>query len=329
MKSALSEPHLTDEHAAFEYVESKLWPNGPVCPHCATVDQASRSQGKTTRAGLWNCRACRKPFTVRIGTIFESSHVPLHIWLQAIYLICSSKKGISTRQMQRTLGGSMKTAWFLMHRIREAMAEKHDIFTPPLGGAGKTLEADETFISRDPSKTTKGPGPVYPVFTLVERDGAARSFHVANVDASNLHPILARHADKTSRLRTDGSLIYRGIGWNFADYAWVDHSRGEYVSKQDRSIHSNTVEGVFSILKRGLTGVYHHVSEAHLHRYLSEFDYRYNTREKLGVDDAARAAGVVRKAKGKRLTYQTTRRAGQAPARAPAAPQGWEGWERV
>lgn len=307
-KSVFDAPQFQTEEAAFAYVEAHLWPHGPVCPHCKETVRVGRLNGKTTRPGLCKCYACKKPFTVRMGSIFESSHLPLHLWLQVIHLFCASKKGISTRQIQRMLQCSMKTAWFLGHRIREAMRERHGIFTPPLGGAGKVLEADETFIHRDASKKLAGPGPSFPVMSLVERGGKVRSFHVANVDASNLHPILARHASKASRFFSDGSPIYRGIGWNFADYAWVDHSREEYVNKQDPTIHTNTVEGHFSILKRGIYGVYQHVSEPHLKRYLSEFDFRYNNWIALGVDDTRRADTALKGVKGKRLTYKTTRR---------------------
>jgi transposase-like protein len=309
-KSVLNAAHFQNEEAAFAYVEGKLWPTGPVCPHCGEAERVGRLTGKTTRLGLHKCYACRKPFTVRMGTIFESSHLPLHLWLQVIHLMCASKKGISTRQVQRMLQCSMKTAWFLTHRIREAMAEKHGIFGGPLGGTGKDLEADETFIARDGRMKLSGPGPSFPVLSLVERNGRGRSFHVANVDARNIHPVLARHAAKESRLLTDGAFVYRGVGWNFADHAWVNHDAGEYISKQDRSIHTNTVEGYFSILKRGITGTFHHVSEAHLHRYLSEFDFRYSNREKLGVDDTKRAELALLGVKGKRLTYETTARPG-------------------
>lgn len=311
-KSVLNAPHFQTEAEAFKYVEARLWPDGPFCPHCGEAERIGRLNGKTTRPGLCKCYACKKPFTVRMGTIFESSHLPLHLWLQVIHLFCASKKGISTRQIQRMLQCSMKTAWFLGHRIREAMAEKHGIFTPPLGGAGKVVEADEAFIGRDAGKKLAGPGPMFPVLSLVERGGRVRSFHVANVTNANLHPILARHANPQSRLMSDESSIYKGIGWNFADHGRVTHSRGEYVSKQDATIHTNTVEGYFSILKRGIFGTFHHVSEAHLGRYLSEFDFRYNTREKLGVDDSRRASLVVLGAKGKRLTYETTGRRGAA-----------------
>lgn len=313
-KSALSAPHLQDEAAAFAYVEAKLWPNGPVCPHCAETVRVSRMNGNATRLGLHKCYACRKQFTVRQGSIFESSHLPLHLWLQIIHLMVASKKGVATRQIQRILQCSMKTAWFLGHRIREAMAQKHDLFTPPLGGVGKAVEVDEAYIGRDSSKKLGGPGPMFPVLSLVERDGYVRSFHIANVNGATVYPILAQHASPKSRLMTDDANLYRHVGWNFADHGRVTHSKGEYVSRQDPTITTNSVEGYFSILKRGLIGVYHHVSEAHLGRYLSEFDYRYNTRSRLGIEDAERASLVVMGAKGKRLTYETTsrRRAAQA-----------------
>lgn len=314
-RSVLDAPHFRTEEAAFAYVEAKLWPNGPVCPHCgATDDHVKRLNGKSTRLGLHKCYACKGQFTVRQGSIFESSHLPLHLWLQVIHLFCASKKGISTRQIQRMLQCSMKTAWFLGHRIREAMAEKHDIFTPHLGGEGKVVDADETFIARDGSRKLAGSGPSFPVVSLVEREGRVRSFHVANVTNANLHPILAQHAHKASRLMSDESSIYKGIGWNYADHGYVTHSRGEYVSRQHRTIHTNTVEGYFSILKRGIFGTFHHVSGAHLRRYLAEFDFRYNTRSKLGIEDVERACLAVKGAKGKRLTYETTgrRRAAQA-----------------
>lgn len=309
-KSVLNAPHFQNEEAAFAYVEARLWPTRPTCPHCGECERIGRLTGKTTRVGLRKCYSCRKPFTVRQGSIFESSHLPLHLWLQVIHLMCASKKGISTRQIQRMLDCSMKTAWFLTHRIREAMAEKHGIFTPPLGGEGKVVESDEAFIGRDSTKKLAGPGPQFPVMSLVERGGKVRSFHVPNVTGATLGSVLARHADPKSRLMTDDAATCRGFGWNFADHGRVTHTRGEYVSRQDPTIHTNTVEGYFSILKRGIFGTFHHVSEAHLHRYLSEFDYRYNTRERLGVNDVQRADLVIAGAKGKRLTYETTRAAG-------------------
>lgn len=305
-KSIFNAPQFQTEAGAFEYVERHLWPLGPVCPHCGEGKRISRMSGKATRIGLHKCYACRKQFTVRIGTIFESSHLPLHLWLQVIHLFCASKKGISTRQIQRMLNCSMKTAWFLGHRIREAMTEARDQHTPPLGGAGKTLEADEVFIGRNAAKKLAGPGRQFPVMALVERGGKVRSFHIANVTSATLVPILAKHADAASRLMTDGWRSYKGIGWNFAYHGVVQHHRREYVNKQDRAIHTNTVEGYFSLIKRGIVGVFHHVSEAHLGRYLSEFDFRQNTRAKLGYDDTMRASALLVATKGKRLTYRTT-----------------------
>lgn len=304
-KSVFNAPQFQTEEGAFAYVEAHLWPNGPVCPHCGETKRIGELKGKTTRLGLRKCYACKKPFTVRMGTIFESSHLPLHLWLQVIHLFCASKKGISTRQIQRMLNCSMKTAWFLGMRIREAMSDTGSVL-PPLGGKGEVVEADEAYIGRDARKKLKGPGPQFPVLSLVQRYGNVRSFHVANVDGRNLYPILEKHVDRASELMTDGANVYRGIGWNFAFHGSVDHSRGEYVNKQDRSIHTNTVEGYFSLIKRGIIGVFHHVSEAHLGRYLSEFDFRQNTREKLGYNDVDRAEILLKGVVGKRLTYETT-----------------------
>jgi transposase-like protein len=311
-RSVLSAPHLHNEEAAFAYVEAQLWPNGPVCPHCGNVDAAKigRLQGKSSRPGLRKCYACRKAFTVRIGSIFEDSHFPLHLWLQAIQLICQSKKGISTRQIQRVFNCSMKTAWFLMHRVRETMKRDDDLFQPPMGGAGRTIEADVTYVGRKPgTKVRPGAGHMNPVFTLVERDGTARSFHMPNVEANNLRSVLAVHADKASHFMTDEARAFTAVGWNFASHGTVKHSDDEYVRYEDngrRVVTTNTVEGFFSIIKRGVYGVYQHVSEAHLHRYLAEFDFRYSNREKCGVDDVQRAALAVQGAKGRRLTYETT-----------------------
>ena len=320
--TALSAPQLQNEDAAFSYVEEKMWPDGPVCPHCGTIGQAGKlapqrakpsalhPEGKRV-VGLWKCYACRKQFTVKIGTVFESSHVPLHIWLQVIYLMCSSKKGFSTRQIHRTLGGSMKTAWFLGHRVREAMKELRNLYTPPLGGAGATIEADETYVGRKAGTKLKGAAHMNPVMSLVERDGRVRSFHIPNVTAANLRPIIGRHAHPDSRFMTDELAIYTGIGWNFASHGTVNHGRDEYVRGD---VYTNTVEGYFSILKRGIYGVYQHVSEAHLKRYLYEFDFRYSNRIKLGIDDKARADLALVGAKGKRLTYRTVSGSRAAPS---------------
>lgn len=311
MQSVLSRPELQSEAAAFTYVEAKLWPNGPICPHCGVIGQAGRLQGKSSRPGLWKCYACRKQFTVRIGTVFESSHAPMHIWLQVMYVMCSSKKGFPTRQIQRTLNCSMKTAWFLGHRVRECMNEVRGMFTEPMGGAGRTIEADETYVGRKlGTKVRRGTGHMNPVLSLVERGGRVRSFHVANVTANTLAPIIARHAHEDSRFMTDELRTYIQVGQTFAYHGTVNHGAKEYVRDDN---YTNTIEGYFSILKRGIYGVYQHVSEAHLHRYLSEFDFRYSNRIKLGIDDRARADLALLGAKGKRLTYRTVGGSRAAP----------------
>jgi transposase-like protein len=306
----LSAPHFHNEEAAFAYVEAHLWPEGPVCPHCGNCDEKriGRLTGKTSRPGLRKCYACRKTFTVRIGSIFEDSHFPLRLWLQAIQLICASKKGMSTRQIQRTFQCSMKTAWFLTHRIREIMDLPLPASNSPLGGAGKTLEADISYVGRKPGmKVKQGAGHMNPVFTLVERDGKAKSFHLPNVRAENLYAALEANASTDSDLMTDEEHAFKAVGWNFASHNAVTHSKDEHVRRDgDKVITTNTVEGFFSILKRGIYGTYQHVSEAHLHRYLKEFDFRYSNREKLGVNDVARASIALKGAKGRRLTYETT-----------------------
>jgi transposase-like protein len=306
MRSQFNAEHFHDEDAARAFVEAHLWPDGPVCPFCGERERIGELKGKTTRPGLRKCYACKKPFTVKIGTLFQESNAPFRYWLQAIYLMCASKKGISTRQLQRTLGCGMKTAWHLGHRIREMMKRDPDFITP-LGGAGQYLEADETWIGRRPGVTKVGRGShtyMNSVFALVERGGEARSFHVPNIRANTLRSVMEIHASRASHLRTDEAPTYVGIGWNFASHETVKHSEDEYV-RGDAS--TNTVEGFFSILKRGVYGVYHHVSEAHLHRYLAEFDFRYSNREKLGIDDTARASKALTGAKGKRLPYSGTR----------------------
>jgi transposase-like protein len=306
-KPVLTAPYFHNEEAAFAYVEAHLWPEGPICPHCGNVDhkRIGRLTGKTSRPGLRKCYACRKTFTVRIGSIFEDSHFPLHLWLQAIQLIAGSKKGISTRQIQRTFNCSMKTAWFLTHRIREIMKPSNGGVGSPMGGDGQTLEADVTYVGRKPGmKVRRGTGHVNPVLALVERDGTARSFYMPNVKAETLRAVLGSHASAKSHFMTDEDVSFTAIGWNFASHGTVKHSADEYVRGH---IHTNTVEGFFSILKRGIYGVYQHVSEAHLHRYLSEFDFRYNNREKLGINDVGRASRALSAAKGRRLTYETTR----------------------
>jgi transposase-like protein len=301
-KSVLSAERFHNEVAAFEYVEAQLWPNGPVCPHCENADASKigRLQGKTTRPGLYKCyvKECRKPFTVRIGTIFEDSHLPLRLWLQAIHLLCSSKKGISTRQLQRILSCGMKTAWHLGHRIRFAMAPGGSL--GPLGGAGKVVEADETELAR--SRKTKRPAdfrrkthnPI--VMSLVERGGDIRSTFLDHRSAMG---VIRQNVHHETSLVTDTAARYKFAP--VASHEVVDHSKYEFVRDH---VHTNTLEGFFSVLKRGLVGVYQHVDVKHLDRYLAEFDFRQNTRAKLGINDEQRAALAVRGAKGKRLTYE-------------------------
>jgi transposase-like protein len=312
MPSVLSAAHFHNEEAAYAFVEARLWPDGPVCPHCGALkDHVGKLAGKSTRPGLYKCYACRKPFTVKMGTVMESSHVPLRIWLQAIYLMNASKKGISTRQLQRTFGCGMKTAWFLSHRIREAMKDIKIAGGDQLGGAGKIVEADETYIggkekNKHRSRRTSAVGGAGKqiVHALVERNGRVRSRHVPEVNARTLAPIMAAQINHRSFLMTDDAGQYRYMGAGFAGHETVNHGIEEYVRG---NAHTNTAENFFSILKRGFFGCYFHVSQEHLHRYLSEFDFRYSNRSALGVEDGERADLALVGTKGKRLTYRTTR----------------------
>lgn len=289
MNANLNAPHFKYEDAAYEYVEAHLWPWGPVCPHCGNKDQLRirRLAGKSTRPGLRKCNDCRKQFTVKIGSIFEDSKIPMRYWLQAIYLMCSSKKGISTRQLQRMFGGSMKTAWFMGHRIRHAMAPMPN--SGPMGGPGVTVEADETYLAKSP-KTRKPEGlapnarPAPMVFSLVERGGNICSMYL---DHRNVRDALAKHMHEDSRLVTDKSTVYVGQVMNHES---VDHSKKEWARGD---VHTNTLENFFSILKRGLVGIYQHMDNKHLDRYLAEFDFHRNTRAKLGINDVQRTAIAV------------------------------------
>lgn len=306
-ESLLSMPHLQNEEAAYAFVEARIWPRGAICPHCGGTERNKKMMGKATRIGLYKCYDCRSQFTVKVGTIFESSHIKLHIWLQAIFLVASSKKGISANQLHRTLGVTLKTAWFLGHRIREAMK---DGAPDLLGGEGVIVEADETFMApKKGHRVVKAGHHRSKVVSLVERDGKTRSFHVANVDGKNLRPILLNNIAKESHLMTDSASHYRPIGKEFALHESTNHSQKEYAKPskvEGVSAHSNTVESYFAILKRGITGTYHHVSEHHLQRYLAEFDFRFSNRKSLGVNDFDRAISLLLGVKGKRLTYETT-----------------------
>jgi transposase-like protein len=311
--SILNAPHFQNEDAAFAYVEGRLWPHGAVCHHCGNVDakRMRRMEGKTTRKGLIKCYECGKPFTVRMGTIFESSHLPLHLWLQVIHLMCASKKGISTRQIQRMLVCSMKTAWFLGHRIRAAMASGE---LPPLGGEGSIVEIDETIIGRqeDAPRTRTLPRSQFRniVLTLVERGGAARSWHVDGTTIGTLMPIIRANIAKQTAIMTDEASWYKNMNKDndFISHDAVNHGKEEYARYEgEKLITTNTVEGFFGVFKRGMKGIYQHCGERHLHRYLAEFDFRYSNRAKLGIDDVVRADIALQGFVGKRLTYQTTR----------------------
>lgn len=300
--SYLNAPHLHDEAKAYAFVEALVWPQGRVCPHCGVVGESSAMKGKSTRMGAYKCYACRKPFTVKIGTIFESSHVKLHLWLQAIFLIASSKKGISSNQLHRTLGVTLKTAWFMSHRIREAMRTGG---LAPFGGGGGPVEVDETYFGMEPGKKRKqGSAHKMKVLSLVDRNtGKAKSFVVDNTKVSTVLPILKENIAKEAVLMTDEASIYIPIGKHFSQHEHVRHSIGEYAYGP---IHTNTIEGFFSVFKRGMKGTYQHCGKQHLHRYLAEFDFRYSNRANLGVDDDLRTEQIVQGVVGKRLTYQTT-----------------------
>jgi len=296
----------TDETAARKHLESLLWPDGPTCPHCGNADpkRIRKLQGKSTRDGVYKCNECEKPFSVTVGTVFERSHVPLHKWVYAAHLLTASKKGISSHQLMRMLGVSYKTAWFMSHRIREGMRPAS---LTPMGGSGKPVEVDETYIGQQEGLRTDVSRyhNKNMVLTLVERGGAARSFHVEGKRLADIVPILRTNVRRESRLMTDQALHYRSVGREFAEHGRVHHEREEYVRGD---IHTNTVEGYYSIFKRGMKGVYQHCSEKHLHRYLSEFDFRYSNRVALGVNDEARAEKALQGITGKRLTYRRPHR---------------------
>ncbi|MGE0154185.1 MAG: IS1595 family transposase [Reyranellaceae bacterium] len=309
--SILSAPYFHNADAARERLEALVWPQGPYCPRCGGFDRITPVKG--TRPGVRRCGPCKREFTVTVGTVFERSKVPLHKWFQAAHLLASSKKGISAHQLHRTLQVTYKTAWFMEHRLREAMRA---LKMQPMGGEGKIVEADETYVggkekNKHASKRVKGniggTGKEI-VLSLVERGGNVRSQHVPEVTSKTLRPILKAQLDGATALMTDDAGQWRVVGRDYPRHEVVNHGIGEYVRGD---AHTNTIEGYFSILKRGITGTYHHVSQQHLKRYLAEFDFRYNQREALGVSDMSRADSLVRGIVGKRLTYRDSSASGE------------------
>ena len=299
-KSMFNAPHFQSPEAAREYLEALRWGSERVCPHCGTVNESFA----TKKAGVYRCRAkeCRKDFSVTTKSVMESSHIKLNIWLQAFFLMASSKKGISSHQFHRALGITYKSAWFLTHRIREAM--RSGGLLPPMGGNGGVVEADETYIGRleGQPKRKAGFGHKNTVFTLVERGGSARSFHLDGSRAGDFLPIIRANLSREARFMTDELSSYKTVAEiEELTHESVKHSKKEYVRGD---IHTNTVEGYYSIFKRGMKGVYQHCAEKHLHRYLSEFDFRYSNRVALGVHDGERADLAIKGAAGKRLTYR-------------------------
>lgn len=317
MTAKFKDPIYQDETKAREHLEALRWPDGAYCPRCGGFEVVKLG-GKAGEMGQYNCRDCRKKFTVTVGTVFERSHIPLTTWLMGFHLMTSSKKGMSAHQLHRMLGITYKTAWFMAHRIREAM--RVDTPTPPFGSDGGMVEADETFIGKDgnqPSSKTKGKrrgvGDKNKVLSLVDRDtGRVRSFVIKDLRLSTIAPILLENIAYEACLMTDEAGVYRSVAGEFRLHKSVNHSQEEYVSKFHPQWHTNTIEGFYSIFKRGMRGVYQHCSSQHLHRYMAEFDFRYSNRIKTGCDDKERADRILDGVTGKRLTYQTTRCAGPA-----------------
>jgi transposase-like protein len=304
---ALTNPLFTDEAKAREHLESLRWPDGPYCPHCGEAENVTRLNGEAARPGVVQCNSCRQQFSVTVGTLFERSHIPLNKWLLAFHLMASSKKGISAHQLHRSLDITYKTAWFMAHRIREAMTTPD---RPKIGGNGKVIEADETFWGMKPGATKQRGGYQHKnvIVALVERDGQVRAFHAPNATAQSVRKVLAENAEKASHLMTDDARHYGKVGREFAQHSSVNHTSKEYVRGE---AHTNTIESYFSTLKRGLIGTYHHVGSQHLQRYVCEFDFRYNHRKTLDDDglerkltDAERATAMLLGITGKRLTYR-------------------------
>jgi transposase-like protein len=305
-RTDLRNPIFHDDNAARAYLETVLWPQGPVCPRCGVMgDRITKMTGKSLRPGVYNCKDCRKPFSVTVGTVMERSHIPLSKWVLATRLMAASKKGFSAHELHRLADISYEAAWFLFHRLREAAGDPSPI---PIGGENKVVEIDETYIggkeaNKHASKRRhEGRGPVgkMPVVSLVEREGETRSFHVANVTAGTLRPIIVKHASRKSYMMTDEASVYPAIGREFTGHGTVNHGAEEYV-RTGGFHHTNTVESHFALLKRGIFGTFHNISEAHLSRYLAEFDFRANTRD---MSDGERAAALLAAGKGKRLLYR-------------------------
>ncbi len=318
MKTDLTHPMFNDNDAARAHLEKLLWPEGPVCPHCGVCDEATLMKGKSHRPGLYNCRACAEPFTVTIGTIFEDSKIALHKWVLGMHLMAASKKGVSALQLQRMLGlGSYRTAWFMAMRIREALRMEPMQRGGPMGGAGKVVEADETYFGktdvphvspqraksgRKPTKRGQsGPANKRAVVALVERGGSARVFHVASADKETVAKIVRENVHPETRLHTDESRLYTGADKAFASHETVKHSAKEYARGD---VTTNSAESFFGVFKRGMTGVYQHCGEKYLQRYVTEFEFRHNTRTKLGFNDDDRAQLAIKGAAGKRLVLR-------------------------
>ncbi|WP_223477119.1 IS1595 family transposase [Oricola indica] len=327
----LDSPIFTDVDAAREHLEAQRWPHGPLCPHCGNCDPARirKMEGKAHRPGLYNCMECRKQFSVTVGTVFERSKIPLNKWLLATFLMASSKKGMSAHQLHRMLGVTYKTAWFMAHRIREAMTEDGPD-AGPMGGEGKTVEADEMYHGKretpreyarprarknwKPTKSGKAGGAQKRVIVgLVERGGNTRMFHLNNATKDSVRDILVRNVSRDTTLYTDESRLYKETGKEFAAHRTVKHSAKEYARREgDVVVHSNTIENVFSVFKRGMIGVYQHCGEAHLHRYLAEYGFRYNRRSALKITDSERHDDLLSRIGGKRLTYRRINEASYA-----------------
>lgn len=318
----LTNPIYTDADKAREHLESIHWPRGPICPHCGNSDQTriTKLEGKSTRPGVHKCKECRKPFTVTVGTVFERSKIPLNKWVLATHLMAASKKGMSAHQIHRMLGVTYKTAWFMCHRIREAMKED-ETTSGPLGGEGKIVEADETYFGKRedgyvspqrkgrPYKSRKAAVGKRAVVSLVERGGRVRSFHPKHASKALVRDILVRNVTRDTTLYTDESRLYTEAGREYAKHETVKHTAGEYARGL---VHTNNIEGFFGVFKKGMRGVYQHCGEAHLHRYLAEFDFRFNRRTALKVSDMERATDLLRMARGRRLTYRSTGQASYA-----------------